>query len=88
MPNVTTYDAENRLISEGIDHGDGTGTLTTFDPESGEQVASVPWEPPPPIVSQAQAAADLADAAAQAAAEELPADSPLRAAIEALAAAL
>ena len=86
MANLTEYDADNRLITQGIDHGDGTGTLITYDPETGDEVSSVAWEPLADPVNPAQEVVDLAAAAADAA-TGLPADNPLRLAIEALAAA-
>ena len=51
MPNITVLDAQNQVVEQVVDNGDGTGTSTdyTTDPPTVTQLTGLPIpEPAPP----------------------------------------
>ena len=49
MSNETTF-SNGRLVEQTVDHGDGTGTRTTYHPDGTvdtvEQLTGLPYNPP------------------------------------------
>lgn len=73
MMNETTQDGNGNIVEQTVDHGDGTGTHTTYLPDGTvdtvERLAGLPIPPPP----EPDPMADLQDqlAAQQALIDEL-----------------
>ena len=46
MPNITVLDAQNQVVEQVVDNGDGTGTRTVYDADgnvtSTEQLTGLP----------------------------------------------
>ena len=54
MPNITVLDAQNQVVEQVVDNGDGTGTKTdyTTDPPTVTQLSGLPIpEPDPPAIA-------------------------------------
>ena len=68
MADRVHHDLEGNIVEQTVDHGDGTGTRTTFHPDGTvdtvEQLTGLPIPPPPepdPLMDlQAQVAAQQA----------------------------